>query len=112
MALQVVGVVSALGIVAAFAALQFDLVGPHDLRYLLANLFAAGGLTTVAVLNAQYGFVISNGFWTLIAAVGLLQKLRGERRGSPSAEHTGQLGEDRQIGLKPDPLDASRAERQ
>lgn len=73
MALQILGVVSAIGIVSAFAALQFDLVGPHDLRYLVANLLSAGALTTVAVLDSQYGFIISNGFWTLVAAVGIVR---------------------------------------
>jgi hypothetical protein len=68
---QTVGILSALGIVAAFAALQFGLVDRHDLRYLFANLVCAGGLTTVAVLETQYGFVISNGFWTLVAAAGI-----------------------------------------
>ena len=83
MASQAVGVVSAIGIVAAFAALQFDLVGPHDLRYLVANLLSAGGLTTIAVLEAQYGFVISNGFWTLVAAIGIARVARNrELRGS------------------------------
>jgi hypothetical protein len=85
MASQVVGIVSALGIVAAFAALQLDLVGPHDLRYLLANLLCAGGLTTIAVLETQYGFVISNGFWTLVAAVGISRAIRTSRvRGTAS----------------------------
>lgn len=68
---QIVGIVSALGIVAAFAALQFGLVDRHDLRYLFANLVCAGGLTTIAVLEAQYGFVISNGFWTLVSIAGI-----------------------------------------
>ena len=76
MTLQIVGIVSAVGIVGAFAAIQFDLVGPHDLSYLVANVLSAGGLTTVAVLDAQYGFIISNGFWTLVAAVGIVRVAR------------------------------------
>ena len=79
MAMQLVGVLSAIGIVAAFAALQFDLVGPHDLRYLSANLVCAGLLTSIAVLDAQYGFVISNGFWTLVAAVGIVRHSKAGR---------------------------------
>ena len=82
---QVVGIVSALGIVAAFAALQFGLVDRHDLHYLIANLVCAGALTTVAVLGAQYGFVISNGFWTIVAAAGTVRvALRGRSADSPS----------------------------
>ena len=74
MTLQIISVLSAIGIVGAFAALQFDLVGPHDRRYLAANLLFAGGLTTVAALDAQYGFIISNGFWALVAAAGLVRR--------------------------------------
>ena len=77
MTLQIVGVISAIGIVCAFAALQFDVVGPHDLRYLIANVVCAGALTAIAVLDSQYGFIISNGFWTLTAAAGVV---RGRRR--------------------------------
>ena len=79
MAVQLVGVLSAIGIVSAFAALQFELVGRHDLRYLAANLVCAGGLTTVAVLNGQYGFIISNGFWSLVAAVSIVRVARSRR---------------------------------
>ena len=79
---------SALGIVAAFAALQFDLVGPHDLRYLVANLISAGGLTTIAVIEAQYGFVISNGFWALVAAVGIVRVIaRARDQSAPVAKY-------------------------
>ncbi len=76
MALQIVGILSGIGIVGAFAALQFELVGIRDLRYLFANLISAGGLTTVAVIDGQYGFIISNGFWTLVAAVGIVRVAR------------------------------------
>ena len=80
---------SGIGIVAAFAALQFDLVGPHDLRYLFANLLCAGALTVIAVLAAQYGFVISNGFWTLVAAVGIVRWARGRTAPSPRGARGG-----------------------
>lgn len=76
MVLQVVQIIGALGIVGAFAAAQFRLVQVHDLSYLLTNIVSAGALTATAVINSQYGFVISNGFWVLVAAVGLLDLVR------------------------------------
>ena len=78
MVLQVVQIVSALGIVGAFAALQFGLVGRRDLSYLFANLLSAGGLTAVAVVIVQPGFIITNGVWTLVAAAGLVARQRDE----------------------------------
>ena len=38
--------------------------------------------------------------------------LRRERYGSRSGERTGELGEDRQVGVKLDPLDASDSHRE
>jgi hypothetical protein len=38
-------------------------------------------------------------------------RLRREGNGSRSAERAGELGEDRQVGVKPDPLDAPDSER-
>ena len=38
-------------------------------------------------------------------------RLRRERQRPRSAERRGELGEDRQVGVKPDPLHASDAER-
>jgi hypothetical protein len=78
-ALQLVQIGFALGIVAAFAALQFGRVGEHDLSYLVTNLVCAGGRTITAVLTAQVGFVISGGFWTFVSAVGLLTVARRSR---------------------------------
>ena len=79
MLLQVVQVVCALGIVGAFTVLQLGIVGPHDRRYLVANLVSAGGLTAVAVATLQPGFIISNGFWALVAGAGLVALLRRSR---------------------------------
>jgi hypothetical protein len=71
--LQIVG---ALLLVGAFAAAQIGWLRPHDLRYLLANL--AGGLILLVIAAAagQPGFMITNGFWSLISVWGLFQVLR------------------------------------
>lgn len=84
MLLQIVQIVSALGIVGAFAALQLHLVGPRDLSYLIANLLSAGGLLVVAVLDSAPGFIITNGFWMVVAAAGLVAVARGRGAVEPS----------------------------
>ena len=75
--LQVIG---ALLLVGAFAAAQIGWLRPQDLRYLLANL--AGGLILLVIAAAagQPGFVITNGFWTLISIWGLIHLARGRAR--------------------------------
>ena len=79
-AFQAIQITFALGIVAAFAAVQFGLTRPDSLRYLLTNLLCAGGLTFIAVLAFQLGFVISNGMWTALSAAGLIRLARRHKR--------------------------------
>jgi hypothetical protein len=76
MVFQAVQIALALGIVAAFAALQFDLTRPDSRGYLLTNLVCAAGLTLIAVLAFQLGFVISNGLWAGFSALGLIRLAR------------------------------------
>lgn len=66
-------------VVAAFAGVQLRLLDPHRLPYLLANVVSTGVLAAVAVHEAQWGFVLTNGFWAAISAVGLVQLARGRR---------------------------------
>lgn len=80
MAFQAIQITLALGIVAAFAAVQFGLARPDDLRYLLTNLVCAAGLTVIAILAFQLGFVISNGLWTILSAAGLIRFARRRMR--------------------------------
>lgn len=81
MALQLFQIVCAIGIVGAFAALQFRVVNPHDLRYLVTNLVSSAGLLVTALMTFQLGFVITNGLWVVVSAAGLWTVARG-RRGS------------------------------
>ncbi len=41
-----------------------------------------------------------------------VSRLRRDRSGTRSTECAGQLGEDRQVGMEPDPLDPAHAERE
>lgn len=73
---QAVQIAVALPIVLAFGALQLRFVGPDDPRYLTANLVSAAGLAVIAVITFQLGFVITNGLWAAVSAVGLARHLR------------------------------------
>ncbi len=79
MTLQIVQIVFAIGIVAAFASLQFGLVSPRDPRYLVTNLISSIGLAVTAILTVQLGFVITNGLCVLVSAAGLLAVVRRRR---------------------------------
>jgi hypothetical protein len=79
-ALQAIQIVLAVGIVAAFGAVQFGLVRTDDLSYLLTNLVSSGGLAVTAVLSFQLGFVITNTLWVVVSAAGLTKLARARHR--------------------------------
>ncbi len=67
----------ALAVLAAFAADQFGWVHPGRLSYALANFAGGSILTTVAVVEGQFGFILLHGAWTLISVWGAVVILRG-----------------------------------
>ena len=64
---QVVSVLGALAILAAYTANQFRLIGPSNVSYALLNFVGAGILTVIAVIESQWGFLLLEGVWTLVA---------------------------------------------
>lgn len=79
--MQVVSVIGALAILAAFAANQVGWVRPSQLSYALANFVGAGILTVVALADGQVGFILLQGAWTLVSLAGMIAALRGTPRG-------------------------------
>jgi hypothetical protein len=79
-AFQVLQIVLALAICGAYAALQFGFVHPDDRRYLFTNFVCAAGLTVVALIAFQLGFVISNGLWAVVSMAGLVRITQQRRK--------------------------------
>jgi hypothetical protein len=73
---QVVQVVGALLILAAFAAVQFDRMRPDSRLYLALNLAGSAILAVLAVLGSQWGFVLLETVWAIVSAWGLVVALR------------------------------------
>ena len=82
--LQVISVVGALAILAAFAANQFGRLDPSRLTYQAMNLLGSGVLTAIAVIERQWGFILLEGVWALMSLWGLVAILRG---GEPRPAH-------------------------
>ena len=82
--MQVVSVLGALAVLAAYVANQLGWIRPSQLSYALANAVGAGILTFVAVVDRQAGFVVVQGAWTMISLLGIVRALRGDagREGS------------------------------
>jgi hypothetical protein len=74
---QLVQIVGALLVLAAFAALQLGYTGAHSRAYLLLNLVGAATLATLAVVEEQWGFFLLEGVWTVVSAWSLMRVLQG-----------------------------------
>ncbi len=70
---QLIQVVGALLILAAFAAVQFDHMRPDSRLYLALNLAGSAILAVLAVGAEQWGFVLLEGVWAIVSAWGLLR---------------------------------------
>ena len=69
---QVIQVIGALLILAAFAGVQFGWMRPETRSYLTLNLIGSAILAVLAVVASQWGFVLLEGVWAIVSAAGLL----------------------------------------
>ncbi len=82
--LQVVSVLGALAILAAYAANQFGLIGPSNLSYSAMNFVGSAVLAVIAVVEVQWGFILLEGVWAILSLWGMIAVLRG---GEPGRTH-------------------------
>ena len=73
---QAISLVGALLILSAFSANQAGILSTHRPAYNAMNLFGALILAWVAVISAQYGFIVLEGAWAAISLVALLRSRR------------------------------------
>src|SRR5262245_34584502 len=74
---QVVQILGALAILAAFVAAQLRVFDVRSRAYLWLNFVGALVLAIVAWHERQYGFLLLEGVWTLVSAWGLATRARG-----------------------------------
>lgn len=73
---QVIQIVGALLILAAFAAVQFERMRPDSRLYLALNLIGSAILAVLAWVESQWGFLLLEGVWALVSAWGFATALR------------------------------------
>jgi hypothetical protein len=81
---QILQLVGALLILAAFIAAQRNAMSPHSAVYLALNLVGSIVLTGVALHGRDWGFLLLEVVWAAVSAWGLWQVARGR---TPSAAH-------------------------
>jgi hypothetical protein len=74
--IQLVSIVGALMILAAYAANQFGWLRVSGLSYSVVNAVGAGILTVVAALESQWGFLLLEAAWTVVSLAALVAMLR------------------------------------
>jgi hypothetical protein len=73
---QLIQIVGALLILAAFAAVQFERMRPDSRVYLTLNLIGSAILAVLAWVESQWGFLLLEGVWAIVSAIGLFAALR------------------------------------
>jgi hypothetical protein len=74
---QIVQILGALAILAAFAAAQARLLDVRSWAYLWPNFIGAFALAVNAWYEEQWGFLLLEGVWALVSAWGLAARFRG-----------------------------------
>jgi hypothetical protein len=77
--------VGAVAVLAAFALSQWGAWSVVSYRYLTSNFFGGAGLSASAVVSHQWGFVLLEGVWALVAARGIALRLARREMGPPTA---------------------------
>ena len=74
--IQIISLIGAMLILAAFALQQMGRWKSDDALYLWANLIGSATLTVIAWIELQWGFLLMESVWALVSAWSLCKRLR------------------------------------
>lgn len=76
---DVLQILGALMVLSGFALSQFHILSQQSYLYLLLNVIGSGILAVLAILMQQWGFLLLEGGWALVALWGLITLLIGHK---------------------------------
>ncbi len=72
---QTIQITGAVLILIAFVLAQLRVLSAHSISYLVLNLVGSAVLAILATLDSQWGFLLLEGVWALVSALGLGRKI-------------------------------------
>ena len=79
---QLVQISGALAILVAFILAQMGRLATDAISYLVLNLVGSSVLAIDAGLGAEWGFLLLEGVWAIVSAIGLVRVLTGRSAGA------------------------------
>jgi hypothetical protein len=76
---------AAIVVLGGFALSQWGVWSVISYRYLVSNFVGGAGLSVAALLSHQWGFVLLEGVWALVAGRSILARLSGRDLRVPTA---------------------------
>lgn len=77
MAEQLVQIIGSLLVLIPFVLAQAGRMNTRSTVYLVLNLVGSTAMAVDALITFQWGFLLLEGAWAIVSALGLLQVLRG-----------------------------------
>ena len=74
---QLLQILGAVMVLAAFTLAQFRLLDQRSYAYLLLNLFGSAVLAVLALEERQWGFLLLEGVWAIVSLWGVAVRVRG-----------------------------------
>lgn len=82
---MIVQIGGSLLVLAGFALSQWGVLNPRSITYLVLNLAGSAALAVDAAFGEQWGFLLLEGVWAIVSAVGLVRTVAARAHDTDSS---------------------------